>query len=211
MIVQSRARHTLPYAHLNLRRNPFGEMGRKERSEVAVADVEDLVERLRKPGFAVQFMGNHGCGKTSHMLAILKHYPDAVFVHVHERERPSIPGGHPLFIDDVQFISRRRRAGVFRRKASFILGTHQDMSVELRKAGLETKTVYPGEAMCKERLHLIFHRRIENVRRGPGPLPCVPMSEIRILMDRFGGDVRAMEHFLYDIFQTLKEVQDVSL
>ena len=38
---------TLPYAHLNLRRNPFGEPATEERIWLAVVDVEDLAGELR--------------------------------------------------------------------------------------------------------------------------------------------------------------------
>ena len=61
----------LAFAHLNLRRNPFGEPLRAERGELAVADrsmLEEWVERLQRPGFAVQFLGGCGRGKTTHLL-----------------------------------------------------------------------------------------------------------------------------------------------
>lgn len=206
-----RGRLSLPYAHLNLRFNPFGELGRKERAEIAVGDVEKLARRIKQPGFAVQFMGHPGSGKTSHMLAIYRRFPDAPFVHVHENERLRLPDGHPLFIDDFHFIPQRRRKRILRRNVSLIFTTHEDLSGELEKAGFETKTVYPENIINEDHLHSIFDRRIEKARRGPGPLPRVSISAIRKLIETFGSDVRSMEFLLYDIFQSMKEVRDVSL
>jgi len=65
----------LPFAHLNLRRNPFGELDLSQRAALAVVDVDRFVRRLAQPGYAVQFTGDRGRGKTTHLLAILRHFP----------------------------------------------------------------------------------------------------------------------------------------
>ena len=39
----------LPWARFNLHRNPFGELSSEERSELAVVEVDDWLEMLRKP------------------------------------------------------------------------------------------------------------------------------------------------------------------
>ena len=60
----------LPFAHLNLRFNPFGEATPEERAKLAVVDIERFAQRLCAPGFAVQFIGEHGRGKSTHLLAL---------------------------------------------------------------------------------------------------------------------------------------------
>jgi hypothetical protein len=66
----SQTTYSLPYAHLNLRRNPFGEFSEDERTALALVDIEPIIERLNNPGYVVQFVGEKGYGKTTHLLAI---------------------------------------------------------------------------------------------------------------------------------------------
>jgi len=202
---------SLPFAHLNLRFNPFGELDRTRRSELAVAEVNGLVPRLQAPGFAVQFIDEKGRGKTSHMLAIHRYFKSAPYVRADEDEALSIPNGHPLFLDEMQRIPKWRRKIIFRRPVSFVIGSHRDHSSELRKAGITCLTIIPGDSLCLESLHLIFHRRIDLARRNPGPVPRIPHQTIQKLIGLCGRDVRKMENILYEAFQNLKEVRDVRL
>jgi hypothetical protein len=199
----------LPFGHLNLRRNPFGELEPSERAVVAVVDVDRFVRRLKRPGYAVQFMGEPGRGKTTHLLAILRQFPHAVYVHVCEHERPRIPPGQPLLIDEIQRLPRRRRRRVYRRPVSLALGTHQDLGAELVRAGFEVETIRPAEMLDARRLCQILNRRVEWARRGPGPLPQVRLHTAQTVIDRFGDDLRAIELCLYDLFQNLAGIRDV--
>jgi len=200
---------SLPFAHLNLRRNPFGELDLSERQKIAVVDTKWIVHRLRVPGFAVQFIGAKGCGKTSGLLSLRCFYPSAPYMYIKEGESPSVPRGTPLFIDEAQRMPRPRRRRIFRRKASFAIGTHEDLTEELRDTGLVVQTIRPGQRLSARRLQEIFQRRIEHVRRGSGPVPSIRYQTILTLMDTFGDDVRGMEDHLYEIFQLLGGVQDV--
>ena len=49
-----------PFLHLNLTRNPFRELTKKERAQAIVTDVplSALVKRLREGSFAAQFFQN---------------------------------------------------------------------------------------------------------------------------------------------------------
>jgi hypothetical protein len=200
---------SLPFARLNLRRNPFGELELSSWAELAVVEVDHLVPRLRQPGFAVQFMGPKGRGKTTHMLALVRHFPLARYVHVGENERPRIPHAHPLFVDEIQRVPRRRRRRLFRRPVSLVIGTHEDFCSELAAAGFEVETIGVGSALDAGRLCGILNLRIEAARRGPGPLPRVTEPTAQVMIDRFGDDLRAIQGAMYDLFQTLPGVQDV--
>ncbi len=126
----------LPFEHLNLCFNPFGELDEFERSDVAVVvdlDLDAVVERLRIPGHAVQFIGNQGRGKTTHLLALRRFFPDAPYVHVGDMEPiPYIPKENLLFLDESQRIPRRSRREIFHRCASFVIGSHCDHTRELQ-------------------------------------------------------------------------------
>ncbi len=199
----------LPFVHLNLRRNPFGELQFAERAALAVVEVDRFVDRLKRPGYAVQFLGQKGRGKTTHLLAIMRHFPRAVYVHIGENQRPPIPPGQPLLIDEIQRLPRRRRRRIFRRGVSLAMGTHQDVSRELIRAGFEVDSVEPAAMLNPRRLHEMLSRRIESSRRGPGPLPQVRLQTAQDMLHRFGDDLRAIESHLYDLFQNLPGIQNV--
>lgn len=200
---------SLPFAHLNLRRNPFGELDLALWAELAVVEVDHLVPRLKRRGYAVQFIGPKGRGKTTHMLALVRHFPLARYVHVGENESPRIPPSHPLFVDEIQRVPRRRRRRLFRRPVSLVIGTHEDFRSELAASGFQVETIGVAGALDARRLSEILNLRIEAARRAPGPVPQVTLPTGQAMIDRFGDDVRAIQGAMYDLFQNLSGVQDV--
>lgn len=199
----------LPFGHLNLRRNPFGELDPSERAGLAVVNVDRFVQRLKQPGYAVQFIGRQGRGKTTHLLAILRRFPRAAYLHVCEGGRPRIPPGQPLLIDEMQRLAPRRRRRLYRRPVSLALGTHDDLAGELARWGFEVETVRLSGSLDAGRLHEILNRRVAWARRGPGPLPRVRLQTAHAMLGRFGDDVRAIQRHLYNRFQDLPEIQDL--
>ena len=168
---------SLPFAHLNLRRNPFGELTVEERAALAVANVETLVPRLRA-GAQVQFVGAQGRGKTSHLLALKARLPEAHYVRC-DRDGPA-PYAPILLLDEADRVPRGACA----------LAVHRPLR------GVEIIELPP---LTPARLATIIERRIEHVRRNPGPVPRV--MDVEELIARFGDDVRAIEHHLYERFQ----------
>ncbi len=202
---------SLPYAHLNLRRNPFGDVPLEERGALAVVDVDRWIERLGRTRFALQFRGERGSGKTTHLLAIRERFPEAPYYYFAERAPiPDIVSAPLLFLDETQRLTILLRSRLFRRNASFVIGTHVDHSWEMRVASMPHETVRL-HGLTAERLQAVVERRIESARRGPGPLPRVTASGTRKLVETYGHDVRAIEARLYDVFQALTEVRDVDL
>lgn len=106
----ARVGHWLPWASCNLRRNPFGELTREERAEVAEVDVDRIAGRVAKPHTAVQLIGDCGRGKTTRMLALMNRFPDASYVYLPENGPcPAIADGNPLLIDEAQRLPRTAR------------------------------------------------------------------------------------------------------
>jgi len=194
----------LPFAHLNLRFNPFGEATPSDRARLAVVDIDRFVDRLQRGG-AVEFVAAHGRGKSSHLLALHRHFPDAPFIKLESAMR--VAPAQVLFIDEVDRVANR--AAVFRQVRSIALGTHSSVAAELRAAGLEVESGFVSANA--DRLRDILERRIEWARRGAGAVPRLSESAIAALRSRFGDDVRAAEAHLYDRFQTLSEVGDVEV
>jgi hypothetical protein len=203
----------LPFANLNLRRNPFGEPADDERAGLAVVDpglLGRLVGALSDPGFAVQFIGDCGRGKSTHLHALRARFPDAPYIYFAEGERPRpIPHAPVLFLDETQRLPWLTRRRLFRRDVALALGTHRDHSRELARAGRRVETVRLT-GFTTATLRRIIERRIEWARRGPGPVPSLgPGSAVR-LHHRFDGDLRAIEGHLYDVFQTLSVPEELT-
>ena len=174
-------------------------------ASLADVDVQEFDGFLSKPGATVQFVGEKGNGKTTHLLAIQDRIPESVYVHFPEGEKTEIPVGNPLLIDEAQRMTRWQQWKVFRSGISLVLGTHRDFTRELKRAGRRVKTVAVYERMSASRLVRIIQARIEWVRRDAGPVPELSHETADRLLTRFGPDVRRIFYELYGIFQNLQE------
>lgn len=201
----------LPFAHLNLTRNPFGELPLEARGSLAVVDIEPFVSRLQTPGFVLQVLGEAGRGKTSHLLALHRQFPSAPYLHYPEGgPRPSVPDAPLVFLDETQRFSRRERSALFRRASSFVIATHEDHTREFNRADLQHETLHL-RGVTSSHLKAIFTRRIEAARRSPGPVPTLDDALIHKLICSFGDDIRASENYLYEVFQALETPRPVTL
>jgi len=195
------------FAHLNLRWNPFGEPDPSERPDLVVGNVSHWVDRLRRPGVAIQFVGEHGRGKSSRLLAL--HRNGRFPYYRAGRQVVPIHSG-TLLIDEAQQLTWGRRWRVFRACSALALTTHADLSSQLIKAGFTVETVSVCGASA-ETVAAIFERRLAWARKGDGPLPHVPQQTIEHLLHRFGDDIRGMEACLYDCVQDMTAIGPIIL
>lgn len=196
-------RSRLPFAHLNLRRNPFGAFSIEDWTRLADVEVAEFDAMLAEPGTAVQFIGEKGYGKTTHLLAIRARFPESGYEHIDEGERGEVPVGDPVMIDEAQRLTWWQRHRLFRSRVPLVLGTHKDFTRELVNAGRQVRTVAVAERMNPERLTRILNARIEWVRRDDGRVPAVPFDMAAGLFERFGPDIRTIQYELYKTFQKM--------
>lgn len=98
---------------------------------------------------------------------------------------------------------------IFRRPASFVIGSHKNHGREFRKAGLAFDVI-KLRGLTVERLRRIIEKRINWARRRDDkPVPSISEATCAKLIAKFGDDIRAIEYYLYDVFQNLREVNDV--
>lgn len=193
----------LPFAHLNLRWNPFGEPAREERAALAVVDLPEL-----RPGDVVQFVGPCGRGKSTHLLALAARHPGARLERVPLGcDRFEGPVTEPFLLDEAD----RVRPGLLRRlletAPTLAIGAHEDLS------GLSSRplrTIRVG-GLTAAKLRAVVDRRIEWARRGPGPVPRVSDASLARLIDRHGDHLRGIENHLYDRLQTMEGPDDVQV
>ena len=196
---------TLPFIHLNLRYNPFGELDADARARIAV------VEPLRvAPGEVLQLIGEAGRGKTTHLLSLARELPGSVYEYVAEGERRFRMRAFPpqgYLLDEAQRVRPRLLRRLFAKAPRLVVASHHNL------AGLScrpVRTVRIG-GLGLTKLDAILRARIEAARRGPGPVPRVGAVAQQRLIDRFGDDLRAIESHLYDVLQRLEGPADVQV
>ena len=205
---------SLPFVHLNLRKNPFGELSSEERTPLAIVDLDNVLHHLkqvtesRRP--VVQFVGEKGFGKTTHLLAISARFPRSVYMHIPEGECGRIPNnGEPLLVDEAQRLTFWQRIHLFRSDRTLILGTHRDFTRQLDRAGRSVLTLAADRHTNAEHVSEILNARILAVRRVDGPTPRITAATANRLFRQFGSDIRSIQHSLYEVFQQLRSIQDV--
>lgn len=200
----------LPFIHLNLCFNPFGELTAQQRINLAVVDLEGLQSVLYEQAIAIQFYADHGRGKTTHLLSLHQLYPKVEYIKLHSGERPEIQPRSIRFVDSIENLPGRKRLNLYRKTASIALTTHTDLTKELNRAGYRVINRHVS-TVDNETLLKIFNSRIEYARRGAGAIPVVDMCAIGSLKSLFGDDIRAMEACLYDRVQNMKGVDNVKV
>lgn len=193
----------LPLAALNLRENPFGECTAQQRAELAVVDLDPARRFLEGTRRAVQFIGDCGRGKSTHLHALRVQLSSARYVYLPEVGRPPrLPDADPLLVDEAQRLSAWRRWRLLRRGSNLVLGTHVDLGKPLRRAGYRVQTIRVAESLTATQIAKIANRRIAAVRLGlDRPIPRLSVAEAARLQRCFGTDVRAMESYLYERIQ----------
>lgn len=218
----------LPFAHLNLRRNPFGELPLDEWAEAVVPDLDTaaLAEELRTgasgQGFVVQLLGHKGRGKTSHLMALRRHFPEASYRHFPEEgprpnslaevlAAPEFADAPVLFLDETQRIPRRVRRALFRelreRGRSLVIGTHKNHQRQIRAAGLQLVT-HEVRGLSPAKLLAVCERRFALAARRPAPaaVPSLGPRAAEALIKRHGDNLRAILSELYDVVQGLDQI-----
>lgn len=194
---------TSPYHRFQLWRNPFGELTREERGELAVVDrLEEWLQLLADPRAALQFVGDCGYGKTTHLLAIQRCLPDVPYVYYPEDgPRPRLPDQRPVIVDEAQRMGYWQRRRMLRGGGPLVVASHTDLSHQLMRSGFTVETICFAVPMQATTLARILNRRVEASRLDSAdvdvPLLHVDESLAGKLLDRFGPNVREIEHFLY--------------
>jgi DNA polymerase III delta prime subunit len=206
---------SLPFARLNLRRNPFGEPSVEDLGALFVGGLEDWPSYLRADTVGegansprcLQLLGPPGCGKTTTLLALRERFSGSALVAwcpVHGC--PAIQGSRtgPLFVDDAQMMSGPHLSRVLRSPVVAV-ATQKDLGVSFHEAGFCIKTVPVSDRVNLHCLQEMVGRRLEWARRGPGPLPEVEEGALQGLLRRHGRNLMAIQAELYDWYQQLED------
>ena len=206
-----------PFRLYGLRHNPFGELTRGQRAELAIVELAPWLEFLRDERSVLQIIGPCGHGKTTHLLALELALERSAYVYFPEDgTQPPLPAIRPLLVDEAQRLKFWRKQQLFRGAGPLVLGTHVDLSSRARRAGFKIETIDVGLPKSPELIHRMLCARIEAARLAPQCLrelqqenpACaeryhvdISLARVVALQQRFGSNTRSIEHFLYQDLQ----------
>ncbi len=193
-----------PFHAWNLTRNPFGELTRAERAELAIVpQLSEWASMMEDARTAIEFVGDCGFGKTTHLLAFQSILSDVSYVYYPPRGyRPALPQSRPLLIDEAQRMGYFRRRQMLRGPGPLVIGTHQSLAGSLRLRGFCVTSVDVSRPKQACEVQQILNRRIQASRLHPEqPLPEIDLQSAGQLAIKFSSNLRAIEAFLYEYFQ----------
>ena len=190
---------------LNLKRNLFGSPSLDEWPLLAVVDEAHFLSFLAQPGRRViQFMGECGRGKSTHMRVLHAHYPNAPYLYFGPQDHPKIPRHAPIvFLDETQRIPWLRRQFLWRQHQTFVIGTHRNHQKEFERAHVHMLH-HDVEGLDESRLRQIIDRRLAWAIRDPRqPSVEVTPELITGVLAFYGDDIRAIFSLLYEVVQSM--------
>jgi hypothetical protein len=174
-------------------------------------DLTPYVQRLARPGYALQIGTGGARGKTTHLLWLRDHFPQAPYLCFEGGAAlNNLPESQLYFLDQFQLLPLRQRLAILRKPASFAIISHRRHVWEFWAAGLRHELVrlpnYPLDAQ-KE----ILDRRIAWATLDPA-LPRLEVSEAALeRLWRLLGDENRIVHYLYDRVEVLAREEHVHI
>lgn len=212
-----------PFHALGFRCNPFRVLTDDEWADIAV--LPDAVASVVESGFAhLQVSGPLGHGKTTTLLGLAARFRRESQGVVYEylpvgqsQFHTSLSGLDVFLLDETQRLNRSERDRLLsaaqalpkvrnlREGLQLVLSSHDDLAPLFAKRGLPLTNVHLDEAASPDHLGLVLARRLSYFaldRTAPGVI--LTPDAVRYLHETFGGNLRAMQYFLYEVFQRLK-------
>jgi hypothetical protein len=201
-----------PFHTLGFRSNPFRALTDEEWADIVV--LPQTVLDAAAGGRHLQVLGELGHGKTSTLLGLAQQFRHAgrrvtyeyLPIGYHTFTSP-LTGLEVFLLDEVQRLrpaERRRLLAAASAGLRLILGSHEDLAPLFSGAGLSLASVRLDES-APVQLTAILARRLAYFAL-PGAQPGVTLdpSAVAYLEAKFGANRRAVDHFLYEVFQRLE-------
>jgi hypothetical protein len=207
-----------PFHALNLRSNPFRALTDEEWAEVVV--LPPGLAEAEATGQHLQVLGELGRGKTSALLGLAAEWRGAgrraAYEYLPEGARAfktPVRGLEVFALDEAQRLSRRERERLWRAAKAGLrlaLGSHEDFAAAFTARGLPLRTVRLDEPDAAH-LGRILARRLEYFALDPArPGMTISDGAVAALHAAYGSNRRAIERCLYEVFQAVEAVGEVS-
>jgi hypothetical protein len=200
-----------PFHDLGFRANPFRALEDDEWAAIVVLPA--IVVQAADAGGHIQVLGERGHGKTSTLLGLQAYFrragQAASYEYLPEWQEvfhSTLDGVDVFLLDEAQRLKPAERARLLREAQAgrrLVLGSHEDLTGLFAAAGLPLATLLPDTG-GRPHLEALLARRLAFFALSP-VLPVVTLDETAVtyLHATFGGNLRAMQWFLYEVFQSL--------
>jgi hypothetical protein len=201
-----------PFRRLGFERNPFGALTRDEWAAIAVLPPA-VAAALEADPAHLQLIGEKGFGKTTVLLWLAEHFGEAgervAYERLPEGERrfhTDLGGLDRFLLDEAQRLGGRHRARLLRAAARglrLIVASHDDLGAAFAQRGLPLATVHLAAAVTRDHLETVLARRLAAFAFDDPPRVSLTPEAVALLWETYGGDLRASELLLYEVFQRL--------
>lgn len=182
--------------------NPFGGLTPAEVKKMIVPkfDLDEMAEQVNSKVFdAIQFVGNHGRGKTTHLIALHEVFKEAPIHFLTKQDNHFNLGVEELiFIDSIGHLSIPKRIQLWKNKNHrFVFTTHISRNFELNCFGRKLKS-YRFSGIDTQAIEEIIRKRLEFIDlKNQDDL----FEKIPKLIKRHGGDIRAIMFHMYEALE----------
>lgn len=178
--------------------NPFGGLTATEIKRLIVPkfDLEELATSIANNEFdVIEFVGDYGRGKTTHLIALHQYLKKAPF-HFLTKANPQIQvEDQPIvFIDSIGHVPFFKRIQLWKnKKTRFVYTTHHSRKMELNLFKRKIKSYY-FKGLEAPVLQEIIRKRLALVNLEDEEI----IQEIPNLLKDYGDDVRGIMIHLYE-------------
>lgn len=205
--------HYFPFAKLGLRSNPFRTLTAEEWADVAV--VPQAIEAAFSRGDNLLILGKRGRGKSTTLRTLIRWvewqekrvaYERLAFgkwryqTDFSELDAFAPDEAQRLAVWEWHKLLDRVRHGM-----RLIMGSHRNDKWLFQLAGIPLTVFHLEKLNTPQHLQEVLRQRIEYFALDGEPLVSFDESGINYLYQQYGDNLRAIEHFLYEVFQQLHE------
>jgi hypothetical protein len=209
-----------PFHALGLRCNPFRALTDDEWAEIAILPSE-LAMFYDGDSAHLQVLGEAGRGKTTTLLGLTAYFRRmgrcATYEYLADGQHRFSTETRDLdlfCLDEAQRLierERRRLAAILRRgHLRVVLGSHEDWCRFFRCHALSLATLNL-DVGTEGHFRAALERRLEYFAIRGSPEVAFTFEAVRYLWETRGGNLRAAERLLYEVFQSLRQPGRITL
>ncbi len=203
---------------LGYRKNPFGALTEEEWTAVSFLP-DEVAAALTEVPIHIQLLGRDGCGKTSTLLQMVAQLEQSGQAVAYEY----IPEGQNWFgkgdgrfdvfvLDEAQRLNWRQRRrwlklGEGRR---LIVSSHVDLASRFQWRGWPLWSFDVATAVTPATYAAWIERRFTFFAIPQTPAVTLSPDANQFLYDTFGPNMREAEYFMYEVWQSLTEVEEIT-
>jgi hypothetical protein len=202
-----------PFRALGFSGNPFRRLTDDEWAAVGVLPSE-LLHLAHSSSHHLQVLGAQGRGKSSCLRALATRFRRYGLRTTYEYLTPgrksfsaSLDGLDVFLLDEAQRLKGRERTRLLaaaspkRRGPRLVMGVHDDLTPLFSGHGLPLATVRI-DSITPAYMQAVLTRRLAFFALDDPPAITMPLDAANYLCGAFGSNLRLVERFLYEVFQS---------